>query len=145
MKARRRPVPLVDAAMTLIAGRPRKVVERAREMLADRGRALRGSRVLVVGVAYKPGVADLRESPALEIIEELDGLGAQVGFLDDLADGLRLDGKTRHSEIAPQAGDWDLVLVHTVHPGVDLSWLDGHPAVLDATYRLAAGPGRETL
>ena len=145
MKGQRRSAPLIDAAMTLIAARPRKVVERVREMLADRGRSVRGARVLVVGVAYKPGVADLRESPALEIIEELDGLGAHVGFLDELAGDLRLRDRVLSSEVAPQAGEWDLVLVHTTHPGVDLAWLDGHPAVLDATYRLTGATGRETL
>ena len=57
--------------MTEIAVRPRRVVERVPEVLADRGGALAGARVLVVGVAYKPDVADLRESPAIEIIDRL--------------------------------------------------------------------------
>src|SRR5690606_23301829 len=54
--------PLVSAAMNAIATRPRRVVERAREVLSDRGRGLAGADVLVLGVAYKPEVADLRES-----------------------------------------------------------------------------------
>ena len=45
-------------------------------MLAENGRATRGARILVVGVTYKPGVADVRESPAVEIIDELAAAGA---------------------------------------------------------------------
>lgn len=71
LRAERTASPVIEAAMTAIAGRPGMVVRRVRELLGERGLATVGARVLVVGIAYKPGVADLRESPALEIIEEL--------------------------------------------------------------------------
>ena len=62
-------------------------------MLAENGHATRGARILVVGVAYKPDVADIRESPALEIIDELAAAGAQVAFCDPWVESL----DTRHA------------------------------------------------
>ncbi|WP_370468396.1 nucleotide sugar dehydrogenase [Streptacidiphilus sp. P02-A3a] len=145
LRAKRISSPLIDAAMTAIAGRPRQVVRRVRELLADRGLSLSGARVLLVGVAYKPGVADLRESPALEIMEELHQDGAKVHFTDPLVPVVRLGAEVLASEAAPEADNWDLVLVHTVHPGADLSWLAELGNVLDATYRLDSVPARAIL
>jgi nucleotide sugar dehydrogenase len=145
LRARRVSSPLIDAAMTAIAGRPRRVVQRVRDILAEQGTSVSGARILVVGVAYKPGVADLRESPALEIMEELAADGAKVGFSDPLVTSLRL-GPAVHTSVAePAAGEWDLVLVHTVHPGVDLGWLAAQPLVLDATYRLDSVPSKAVV
>ena len=77
LRARRFDSPVTRSAMTAIALRPRDIVSQARAMLAENGRATRGARVLVVGVTYKPEVADIRESPALEIIDELAAAGAR--------------------------------------------------------------------
>ncbi|MGW5433180.1 nucleotide sugar dehydrogenase [Streptomyces sp. NPDC004059] len=137
LRERRIASPLIDAAMTAIAGRPRQVVRRVRELLAGHGRSTSGARVLVVGVAYKPGVADLRESPAVEILQELADEGAKVHFSDPLVPTLQLGPALLSSVSEPEAESWDLVLVHTAHPGVELDWLAAQPAVLDATYRLA--------
>ena len=92
--------------------------------------------MLILGVAYKPGVADLRESPALEIMDRLTAWGATVEYTDPLVPSLDRHGVVRRSVDAPGALDWDLVVVHTVHPGTDLGWLDGGPAVLDVTHHL---------
>lgn len=128
--------PLMDTAMSAIALRPRRVVARLREELADAGRSLRGARVHIVGVAYKPGVADVRESPALEILEECIREGADVSFSDPLVDEVRLrDGGTLASSPTERV-DADIVLVHTRHPGEDLGWLASQRRVLDATYQL---------
>ena len=136
LRARRFDSPVTRTAMTAIALRPRDVVSQARAMLADSGRATRGARVLVVGVTYKPGVADIRESPALEIIDELAAAGAAVAFADPLIESL----ETRHagqlvSHQNPGDDAWDLVLIHTRHAGVDHGWLAMHPTVLDTRYR----------
>lgn len=145
LRGERVAAPVVDAAMTGIAMRPRKVVSRIREELAAAGRALHGARVHLVGVAYKPGVADVRESPALEIVEECLREGAQITFSDPFVTEVRLhDGRTL-APTAPADVDADLVLVHTRHPGEDLRWLADHPVVLDATYRLQEVPHRAVL
>ncbi len=71
--------------------------------------------------------------------------GAKVGFVDALVPSLRLGDEVLRSESAPERGDWDLVLVHTVHAGTDLGWLADHSNVLDATYRLDSFPARAIL
>ena len=50
--------------------------------LNDRGKAVKGSRILVLGLAYKPDVDDVRESPSFELIEKLEDLGAEVDYND---------------------------------------------------------------
>ncbi|MFG2948053.1 nucleotide sugar dehydrogenase [Streptomyces adustus] len=145
LRAERVTSPLVEAAMNGIAGRPHHVVRRVREALGERGRRLTGARILIVGMAYKPGVEDLRESPALEIFEELVHEGAEVRFTDSMVRAARVAGGIQESLIAPQDHEWDLVLVHTVHPDADLAWLNDRADVLDATYRLHGVEGKETL
>lgn len=136
LRAARVSAPLIDMAMQQVAGRPRKVVQRVLEVLAARGRALSGARILILGVAYKPGVADVRESPALEIISRLGEAGAVVSFSDDFIPSLDTpQGPVRRTE-QPETDRWDLVVAHTVHPGAELSWLREVPVVLDATYQL---------
>ncbi|SCF05514.1 nucleotide sugar dehydrogenase [Micromonospora matsumotoense] len=146
VRGQRREAPLIETAMRGIAARPRRVVDRIRELLAGAGRPLLGARVLIAGVTYKPGVADVRESPALEIIGELVRAGAEVGFVDDLVDTVRTpDGGTLHRVADHTDREWDLVVVHTGQSGLDEAWLRGQPMVLDATYRLAGLPRREVV
>jgi UDP-N-acetyl-D-glucosamine dehydrogenase len=61
---------------------PRYVLAKLQEALNDRGKPVKGSRILLVGIAYKPDLADPRESPAFEILERLIGLGAEVSYHD---------------------------------------------------------------
>ncbi|MEH0843241.1 nucleotide sugar dehydrogenase [Micromonospora sp. CPCC 205711] len=145
LRAARLPMPVTEQAMSALAGRPRLVVDRIRTMLADAGLSLSRARVLVVGVTYKPDVEDLRESPALEIIESLRHSGATVSYHDPYVPRLSSAAGPLTGLATPSAADADLVLMHTLHTGADLSWLDGHPLVLDATYRLAPALGRVRL
>jgi nucleotide sugar dehydrogenase len=141
LRADRAEAPVVDATMRAIAARPGRIVQRARDVLAEAGTALRGARVLVVGVSYKPGVADVRESPALEIIARLRGGGADVSYADPFVDGIAVEDGVLTSTDAPWRRSWDLVVVHTLHPGEDPHWLAHAGLVLDATYQLPAGVG----
>jgi UDP-N-acetyl-D-mannosaminuronate dehydrogenase len=102
--------------------------------------------VHVVGVAYKPGVADVRESPALEIIEHLADAGARVTFDDPLVDSVRIgDRVLSRSRTAELDGRPDLVLVHTRPVGMDLTELAVGDAVLDATFELRDLEHREVV
>jgi nucleotide sugar dehydrogenase len=141
LRADRVSAPLIETAMTAVAARPGQVVRRAAEVLASYGRALAGARVLVAGVAYKPGVADVRESPALEIMSRLEAAGALVSYTDELIDSV---GEMR-SLAAPGDTVWDLVIAHTMHPGYDHGWLAEMPVVLDTTYRLREVEHRAAL
>jgi UDP-N-acetyl-D-glucosamine dehydrogenase len=136
LRARRFDPPVTRAAMTAIALRPREVVAQARALLADNRHATNGARILVVGVTYKPDVADVRESPALEIIDGLAAAGAVVAFTDPLIESLETPHAGRlisHQNL--EEDTWDLVLIHTRHANVDHDWLAVHPVVLDTTYR----------
>jgi len=96
---------------------PEYVVGLVTDALNARERAVRGSRILVLGVAYKPNVGDTRDSPALEIFETLLAKGARVEYHDPLVPSLRVGGARRESldwrtlDLAA----WDVVLVLTAH------------------------------
>ena len=83
-KARQYGVPtrFIELAGETNAAMPERVVGKAILALNGLGRAVRGSRALVLGLAYKPDVDDVRESPSLEIIERLSALGAEVDYHD---------------------------------------------------------------
>jgi nucleotide sugar dehydrogenase len=138
--------PLISQAMRSIDARPATVVRRAGEVLAESSRPLAGARVLVVGVSYKAGVSDLRESPALPIIAGLLAAGADVHYHDPLIPSIVLpDGTRLDSELRPRGTEWELALIHTVHPGVDYAWAHDCPQVLDATYQFDGGLRRAVV
>ncbi len=146
LRALRASSPVVDAAMIAIAARPREVVAQARRILGDRGKSVRGSRILIAGVSYKPGVGDVRESPAIPIIDMLASEGAHVAYTDSHIGTLQTPAGASLSHLPYPGGQhWDLVVVHTVHPDQDYDWLSSQPAVLDTTYRLTGLPDRHVL
>ena len=85
------------------------------ELLSDRGRSLQGARVIVVGVAYKPDVADLRESPALEIIEHLSGRAPWSATSIRWCRRSCCETVPNLSRSRPLSRSGQLVLLHTVH------------------------------
>jgi UDP-N-acetyl-D-glucosamine dehydrogenase len=89
-------------------------LEKIERALNDEGKPIRGSKVLVVGVAYKGGTSDMRESPALKIIELVRGRGGDVRYHDPFVPKLPQFGL---SSVEP--GDCDLAVIVTAHPGVD--------------------------
>jgi UDP-N-acetyl-D-glucosamine dehydrogenase len=76
---------------------PKHVVHKIVDALNDREKSVRGSRILILGVAYKPDVSDTRESPALEIIRLLQQRGAHVFYHDPHVPELTVDGTTMKS------------------------------------------------
>jgi len=100
---------------------PRFVVTRAMELLNDRGKAMRGSRVHILGVTYKKDISDSRESPAMEVIKLLASLGAEVVYSDPYVPSLMVEG--RRMEALPPARDViaasDLAIIITNHTSFD--------------------------
>ena len=137
--------PVLERAMEGIAARPREVVARAAELLEHRNIDVACARVLIVGVAYKPAIQDTRESPAVEILGRLWGLGATVAYHDPLVQTLPLgDGGAMLSVSDPEPDDFDLAIVVTAHPDSDYSWLERFE-VLDCTYRTVATPQKALI
>ena len=97
---------------------PYHCVAKAQRALNDRGLAVKGARVGVVGVSYKPGVGDIRESPALKIISLLRELGADVSYHDPHVPALAEFGLSS-SPLDALVADCDLALIVTAHPSVD--------------------------
>jgi UDP-N-acetyl-D-mannosaminuronate dehydrogenase len=93
------------------------------------------ARILVVGISYKADVADLRESPALEILSAFARAGAHVGFVDHHFDQVTLEsGDILPATRRPEVFQPDLVLIHTRHSDADLDWVTASPLVLDPRY-----------
>ncbi|MGP0103568.1 MAG: nucleotide sugar dehydrogenase [Solirubrobacteraceae bacterium] len=97
---------------------PYHCVAKAQRALNDTGMSVKGARIAVVGVSYKPGVGDVRESPALKIISLLRGLGAEVLYHDPHVPALTEFALTS-TPLEDAVADADLALIVTAHPGVD--------------------------
>jgi nucleotide sugar dehydrogenase len=142
LRAERVHSPIIEQAMATLAARPVRVADRAGEVLASRGIAIEGARIALAGLAYKPGVQDVRESPALALADVLRKRGAVITAHDPVV-GLDVrdsSGVPIANGAAPGPDDIDLAIVMTLHPGIDNSWLDRVPMVLDATYRMERSP-----
>lgn len=123
---------------------PAYIVQLVADALNDRGKPVRGSSVLVLGVAYKPGVGDTRESPAVEIMELLRARGAKVAYVDPHVPEFAL-GPERLTSLAWETVDlaaWDLVLILTNHPEFDAKRVIREAAlVLDTRNATGGQPG----
>jgi UDP-N-acetyl-D-glucosamine dehydrogenase len=97
---------------------PYHCVAKAQRALNDRGLSVKGARVAIVGVSYKPSVGDVRESPALKIIALLRELGAEVLYHDPHVPSLAEFGLLSTS-LQDAVADADLALIVTAHPEVD--------------------------
>lgn len=124
----------IDLAGQINGAMPRHVVGLVTKGLNDRSRAVRGSAVLVVGVAYKAGIDDIRESPALDVLELLNELGAKTSWYDPLVEGLpaKVHAARLTSWTLEALNAFDAVVIVTPHPTVDHKVLLGaRPLVVD--------------
>ncbi len=114
---------------------PRYVVDKLAGALNARGRAVRGSRILVLGLAYKPDIADVRESPALELIELLGDLGAIVEYSDPHVPRThrmrRYDLQLESVPLTPTSvASYDALLLATHHSAFDYAMIARHARLL---------------
>jgi UDP-N-acetyl-D-glucosamine dehydrogenase len=110
---------------------PYHCVSKVERVLNDAGKPVHGSRIAVFGVSYKPGVGDIRESPALKIVALLGALGADLVYHDPHVPVLP-DGGLRSVSAEDAIDGADLALIVTAHPGVDHDLIaDRAPLVVD--------------
>ena len=96
---------------------------------------MKGKKVQVVGVSYKPNVADVRETPAELVIEELKRVGADVNWHDDLV-------STWHGQASTALGGAEIAIVVTLHDAMDKqAVLASAPFVFDTTGKLPGAKG----
>jgi len=130
MKALNYNARFIDLASEINTNMPRYVVSRVLEAMNDRGKTLKGSKVLVLGAAYKPDIDDVRESPSLDVIGLLQNKGAQVEYHDPYIphihheyDGWEMDSV---KDMMQAVRESDAVVIVTDHKAYD------YKAILDA-------------
>jgi UDP-N-acetyl-D-glucosamine dehydrogenase len=139
----------IELAGEINTSMPRYVVDKVAQALNTHfGRGLRGARILIVGVAYKKNVEDIRESPAFKLMELIEASGATTEFYDPHVDEIP---RTRaHPELAgrrsikwnePALRDYDLVLIATDHDGVDYTALANNAKLIVDTRNACARAG----
>ncbi len=126
---------MIESSMMINDRMPEYCVERAARILNEHQKPMNGSKVLVLGVAYKQNIDDYRESPALHVIEELEKKGAQVSYFDPFISEYRYRGRFVKGETALTSNlvsKADLVIITTSHTDVDYDMVQKHAkAVLD--------------
>jgi UDP-N-acetyl-D-glucosamine dehydrogenase len=111
---------------------PHFVTDKVQNALNDAGKPVKGSRIHVMGVAYKRNIDDMRESPALDVILLLDRRGAIVSYSDPYVPKLRLDGLQLDAQPESAAADADCVVIITDHTGFDYRALvERAPLIVD--------------
>jgi UDP-N-acetyl-D-glucosamine dehydrogenase len=113
----------IDLARDVNDAMPAYCVSRVQDLLNDRSKPLRGSKILVIGVAYKADISDMRESPALPLLDALLERGAGVSYHDPHVPSLRLaHGELRSVELTDERlSQADCVVVVTAHRSIDFA------------------------
>lgn len=138
----------IELAGQINTGMPHYVVERVADALNDRRKSLKGSRVLVLGLAYKPDIDDVRESPSLELIELLRRKGAKVDYNDPYVPQTHkqreYDLQMKSKKLtAGMLARYDAVLISTNHSDYDYAWIVKNAQLVvdtrNATAKVRAG------
>jgi len=136
----------VELANDVNDNMPQYVTQRVMRLLNESSRALRGSKILLVGMAYKKNSGDIRESPSLRLLELLHDEGAEVFAVDEHVEAHRWPSNiTKVALSASVLADMDVAVLLTDHDSLDLELLNAAEIpVLDTRNRLN-GPKIETL
>lgn len=120
---------MIESSMMVNDRMPEYCAERANKILNRSRKSMNGSKILVLGVAYKQDIDDYRESPAIRVIEELEKEGAYVMFFDPFVSEYNEHGIVKKGEdelTAELIESTDLVVVTTAHTTVDYDFVQKH-------------------
>jgi UDP-N-acetyl-D-glucosamine dehydrogenase len=134
----------IELADDINSSMPSYVVSRIGDVLNDKGRPIKGSKVLIVGVAYKKDVSDMRESPAIDVVELLHQKGAEIAYVDPYVPVFE-EGSMRLESLPldVDASRFDLAVIITDHTDFDYARLvKSAPIVFDTrnATRVVQGP-----
>jgi UDP-N-acetyl-D-glucosamine dehydrogenase len=140
---------MIESSMMINDRMPEYTVERASKILNRFRKALNGSKILMLGVAYKQDIDDYRESPALDVIEILEKHGAVVTYHDPWVAEYQHKGKVMKGEKELSASlleESDLVMITTAHSNVDYDLVQKHAkAIFDTKNVMKAIAGRDNI
>lgn len=140
---------MIESSMMVNDRMPEYCVERASKILNRHEKAIKGSNILVLGVAYKQDIDDYRESPALRVIDELEKQGAEVVYYDPFVKEYRDQGKVKKGEsrlTKKLIAGADLVMITTAHTTVDYAFVGQHAkAIFDTKNAMKAIKNRENI
>ncbi|MCB6203679.1 nucleotide sugar dehydrogenase [Extibacter muris] len=117
---------MIESSMMINDKMPEYCVERASKILNHYSKAMKTSKILIVGVAYKQDIDDYRESPALRVVEELEKVEANVSYYDPWVTEYKYNGKKYYSikKITPEIiASFDLVMITAAHSNVDYTMI----------------------
>jgi UDP-N-acetyl-D-glucosamine dehydrogenase len=120
---------MIESSMMINDKMPEYCVERASKILNEDRKPLNGSKILILGVAYKQDIDDYRESPAIKVIEILERCGTMVDFYDPFVQEYSHKGEKRKglSAITPEiVQEYDLVMITTAHTKVDYTMVSSN-------------------
>jgi UDP-N-acetyl-D-glucosamine dehydrogenase len=134
----------IDLASEINTSMPRYVVGKVQDALNGQHKPLNGSKVLVIGAAYKPDVDDLRESPALDVIGLLQQKGAEVQYHDPYIPRVEHDGWSLQSvpDVVAATGEADCIVIITNHQAYDYPLLLERAALVVDTRNAMGAAGR---
>jgi UDP-N-acetyl-D-glucosamine dehydrogenase len=139
----------IELAGYINGNMPHFVVDKIQNALNDHGKAVKGSRIHILGVAYKRDIDDVRESPALDIIHLLDKRGAKVSYSDPFVPKLRADGVVPAMEsMDPETGaaQADCVVIVTDHKSFDYGRLvERAKLIVDTRNALKGNPSEKIV
>lgn len=123
---------ILEQAEDINAQMPAYVASRIGDALNDAGKAVRGADILVLGVAYKVDVGDIRESPAIKVMTHLHRRGANVSFHDPYVEAVNVNGDVlRRSQLTRKAiSGSDCVAILTPHSAFDFEWIAAHSRLI---------------
>ncbi|MGB8225966.1 MAG: nucleotide sugar dehydrogenase [Sedimentisphaerales bacterium] len=145
------PTKFIELAGEINTAMPHYVVSRTLEAMNERGKSLKGSKVLVLGLAYKKDIDDVRESPSIELIELLKGKGAKVDYNDPYIPhthkmrehNLKMESKPLSAKMLR---GYDIIMISTNHSCYDYKWIVKNAKMVvdtrNATAKVKNGRGK---
>ncbi len=134
----------IELAAEVNSHMPEYVVSKVSDALNDKCKAVKGSKILVLGVAYKPNVSDVRESPAIDLIHLLQEKGGRVEFHDPYVDDLSDEGiPLRSIELTSDSlANADCIIIVTHHDSYDWSQIRDQASLIVDTRHAIKEPGK---
>lgn len=140
---------MIESSMMVNDRMPEYCAERSSKILNRFKKSMNGSKILILGVAYKQDIDDYRESPAIRVIEELEKEGAEVVYYDPFVSEYREQGIVKKGEpefTAELIENADLVIVTTAHTNVDYDFVQKHAkAIFDTKNAMKQVEVRENI